>query len=68
MQGGRSQPFDFEIKSTQKIIEIGCNPLWFLKLKSKLLNFGQNSSLKEISRNTLNRFLVCEIKTEDLLS
>jgi hypothetical protein len=39
------------------------NPLWFLKLKSKLLNFGQNSSLEEISRNTLNRFSVCEIKT-----
>jgi hypothetical protein len=34
-----------------------------LKLKSKLLNFGQNSSLEEISRNTLNRFSVCEIKT-----
>jgi hypothetical protein len=30
-----------------------------LKLKSKLLNFGQNSSLEEISGNTLN----CEIKT-----
>jgi hypothetical protein len=29
----------------------------------KLLNFGQNSSLEKISGNTLNRFLVCEIKT-----
>jgi hypothetical protein len=34
----------------------------FLKLKSKLLNFGRNSSLEDISRNTLNRFSVCEIQ------
>jgi len=42
LQGRRLKPLDFEINT--KMFKIGCIPFWFLKLKSKVLVFGQTRS------------------------